>query len=130
MTVTAVRPPAKKRDTPVSRPVKKTKLRVVDKKVIRRRRRQRTLISLSGAVVTVALFGVALMYGQLVEGQQDVDELRAEIAQADADRARLEREVAIASTPEAIVQRALELGMVRALDPKYLVAVRPVGNGQ
>ena len=80
--------------------------------------------------MTVALFGVALMYGQLVEGQQNIDELRAEIAQADADRARLEREVAVASTPEVIVERAFQLGMVRALNPQYLVAVRPVGEGQ
>lgn len=129
---TAVRRPVKKADTPATRQAKKSKpkLRVVDKKAIRRRRRQRTLLSLSAALVTVALFGVALMYGQLVEGQQNIDELRAEIAQGNADRARLEREVAVASTPEAIVQRAFELGMVRALNPQYLVAVRPVGAGQ
>jgi len=129
---TAIRRPAKKAETPVARSAKKAKpkLRVVDKKAIRRRRRQRTLLSLAATVVTVALFGVALMYGQLVEGQQDIDELRSEIAEADALRARLEREVAVASTPEAIVQRASELGMVRALDPKYLVAVRTVGAGQ
>ncbi len=130
MSVTAVRPTVKKRDTPASRPVKKPKLRVVDKKIVRRRRRQRTLLSFAATVVTVALFGVALMYGQLVEGQQNIDELRSEITQAKADRARLEREVAIASTPEVIVERAFRLGMVRALDPKYLVAVRPAGDGQ
>lgn len=129
-TTTAVRRPVKKPAAAPSKPAKKPKLRVVDKKAVRRRRRQRTLLSFAAAVVTVALFGVALMYGQLVEGQQNIDELRAEIAQADADRARLEREVAVASTPEAIVERAFQLGMVRALDPQYLVAVRPVGDGQ
>ena len=130
-TSTAVRRTAKKAD-PAPRPAKKAKpkLRVVDKKAIRRRRRQRTLLSFAAALVTVALFGVALMYGQLVEGQQQIDELRADIAQGNADRARLEREVAIASTPEVIVERAFELGMVRALNPQYLVAVRPVGVGQ
>lgn len=131
-TTTAVRRPVKK---PASTPAannseKKAKLRVVDKKAVRRRRRQRTLLTFAAALVTVALFGVALMYGQLVEGQQNIDELRAEIAQAEAERARLQREVAVASTPEAIVDRAFQLGMVRALDPQYLVAVRPTGDGQ
>jgi len=132
---TAVRRPTKKVVTPAARATKaakatKPRLRVVDNKAIRRRRRQRTLLSFAAAVVTVALFGVALMYGQLVEGQQNIDQLRAEIAKGHADRARLEREVAVASTPEAIVQRAFELGMVRALNPQYLVAVRPVGPDQ
>lgn len=130
MSAAATRRPTKKTEPTTARPVKRAKLRVVDKAVIRRRRRQRTLLSLTAAVVTVVLFGVALMYGQLVEGQQSVDELRAEIAQAEAERARLERDVAVASTPEAIVQRAFELGMVRALNPQYLIATRPVGADQ
>lgn len=102
----------------------KTKLRVVDKAALRRRARQRTLLTLAAVLVTLSLFGVALLYGQLVEGQRELDTLRAEIAQAEAERARLEREVAVASTPDAIVQRAFELGMVRAVDPQYLSAVR------
>lgn len=109
---------------------KRPKLRVVDKAALRRRARQRTLMTLSAGLVTVALFAVALLYGQLVEGQQELDTMRAEIAQAEAERARLEREVAIASTPDAIVERAFQLGMVRAVDPQYLIAVRPVGTGQ
>lgn len=107
---------------------KKANLRVVDKAALRRRRRSRSLLTAAAVIVTSALFAVALMYGQLVEGQQDIDELRTEIAEADAERARLEREVALASTPDAIVQRAIELGMVRAIDPKYLVAVRSAGE--
>ena len=109
---------------------KRPKLRVVDKAVLRRRARQRTLMTLSAGLVTVALFAVALLYGQLVEGQKDLDTMRSEIAQAEAERARLEREVAVASTPDAIVERAFELGMVRAVDPQYLIAVRAVGTGQ
>lgn len=130
MSATAVRRPAKKNDAAARKQAKKPKLRVVDKAALRRRRRQRTLLTFAAVIVTSALFGVALLYGQLVEGQQDIDELRTEIAQAEAERARLEREVAVASTPEAIVQRAFQLGMVRALDPQYLVAVRPVEGGR
>jgi cell division protein FtsB len=105
---------------------KKAKLRVVDKAALRRRARQRTLVSLAAGLVTLSLFGVALLYGQLVEGQKELDTMRAEIAQAQAERARLEREVAVASTPDAIVQRAFELGMVRSVDPQYLTAVRSI----
>lgn len=105
---------------------KKAKLRVVDKAALRRRARQRTLVSLAAGLVTLSLFGVALLYGQLIEGQKELDTMRAEIAQAQAERARLEREVAVASTPDAIVQRAFELGMVRSVDPQYLTAVRSI----
>ena len=109
---------------------KPPKLRVVDKTALRRRARRRTLLTLAAALVTAALFGVALLYGQIVEGQQDIDTMRADIAQAEADRATLERQVAIASTPDAIVQRAFDLGMVRAIDPQYLIAVRRVEADQ
>lgn len=130
MTATAARRPTKKAPATPKKQTKRPKLEVVDKSVLRRRRRQRTVLGLAAAIITVALFSVALMYGQLVEGQQNIDELRSEIAEAEAERARLEREVAVASTPDVIVQRAFELGMVRALDPKYLVAVRPSEEGQ
>jgi cell division protein FtsL len=109
---------------------KKPKLRIVDKAALRRRARRRTLLTLAAAFVAAALFGVALLYGQIVEGQQDIDTMRADIARAEADRAKLERQVAIASTPDAIVQRAFDLGMVRAIDPQYLIAVRRVEAGQ
>ncbi len=111
-------------------PSKPPKLRVIDKADLRRRTRRRTLLTLAAAFVATALFSVALLYGQIVEGQKDIDTMRAEIAQAEADRAKLERQVAIASTPDAIVQRAFDLGMVRAIDPHYLIAVREIEAGQ
>lgn len=109
-----------------NRPTKETKpdLRIVDRRALRRRRRRRALATLSAALVVIALFAVALLYAQLVQDQQRVDQLRAEIAETTDEKAQLERSVAIASTPDAIVQRAGTLGMVRAVDPQYLVAVR------
>ena len=104
----------------------KPKLRVVDQAAHRRRVRHRALVSLSVMAVAATLFAVALIYAQLVTGQQEIDDLRAEIAEAEAHRAGLERSVAVASTPDAIVARAVELGMVRAVDPQYLVAVRSI----
>lgn len=105
-------------------PRRSPKLRVVHADQVRRARRRRTIVSLSTVALVVTLFATAILYGQIVEGQRHIDELRAEIARAEADQARLERDIAVSSTPEAIVARAKELGMVRSVDPQYLVAVR------
>lgn len=115
---------------PTSQPKqeKRAKLRVVDPAALRRRRWQRSLLVVLTALVTAVVFGVVLLYGQIVEGQRELDGLRGEIAEAEAERARLERAVAEASTPDAIVQRAFQLGMVRALEPEYLIAIRPAGE--
>lgn len=115
-------PAAKPRATP-----KKPKLRVVDGASLRRAARRRALVSLSVIGLVVTLFAVALLYAQLVKGQQAIDGLRTEIAEAEEERARLERDIAVVSTPDAILTRAAELGMVRAVDPQYLVAVRAAG---
>ncbi len=106
----------------------KPKLRVLDRASMRRSARRRLFVSTSIVLIAATLFGVALLYARLVEGQQYVDQVRVDIAQAEADRARLERNIAIASTPDAIVQRAVEFGMVRAVNPEYLVAVRSTAD--
>ncbi len=100
------------------------KLRVVDASALRRSARRRMAFMFSFLMLAATLFGVAILYGQLVKGQQHLDDLRSEIAEAEAEQHRLERDVAINSTPESIVARALEMGMVRAVDPQFLIAVR------
>ncbi len=122
---TRTRPAAKKA------PAKKQSpdLRVVDRAKLRRSQRRRALVSLSIIGLVITLFAVALLYAQLVEGQQRIDGLRADIAAAEAQRATLERDIAIISAPDAIVSRATEMGMVRAADPQYLVAIRSIDEG-
>ncbi len=102
--------------------VKRPNLRVVDKNAIKRRARRRALLGLSGALVAAGLFAVALGYAQLAQGQRHLDTLRQETSQSQADLARLERDVVLASSPDAVVARARELGMVRAENPVYLTA--------
>ena len=101
-------------------------LALVDRRSLRSARVRRALFAVTMSVVVVALFAVGLIHAQLVQRQQRLDELRAEIGDTQAERLRLSRQVIIASSPDEIVRRAHEIGMVRAEDPVYLVAVRPV----
>lgn len=105
------------------------KLTLVDRRSLRSARLRRTLLVLTTSVLVVALFAVGLIHAQLVQRQQRLDDLRAEISQTRAERLRLSRDVVVASSPEEIVRRAQEIGMVRAEDPVYLVAVRPAEQG-
>ena len=76
-------------------------------------------------VLIIGFFAAALAQAQLVANQHDLDQLRIQIAEAEADRARLERSVEESSAPGAVIDRAVEIGMVRANEPIYLAAVGP-----
>lgn len=77
-------------------------------------------------VVLAGFFAVATAHAELVSNQRDLDVLRNEITTSRASNAVLQRKVDEASSPEAIVTRAEELGMVRAEEPVYLIADGPV----
>ncbi|MGH1503908.1 MAG: hypothetical protein ACRBI6_10165 [Acidimicrobiales bacterium] len=79
-------------------------------------------MGLAAVVVVAGMFAVSIVHATLVARQRQLDDLRSEIAAAEEDRGRLEREVAIASAPDTVLQRAFRLGMVRAVEPVYLVA--------
>ncbi len=101
---------------------RRPKLRIVDKGAIKRRARRRAVLGVSAATIAAGVFAVALGYAQLAKGQQQLDSIRSDISQSQAEIARLERDVVLASSPEAIVQQAVSLGMVRAENPVYLTA--------
>lgn len=108
-------------------------LRLVEKATITNEARRRRLITLSVAAVVLALFGVALVQAALVQSQRDIDILNQRIVEVESQRARLARDVVVAESPEGIIARANEMGMVRAVDPVYLVAVRDIevsGEGE
>ena len=107
----------------------RARLRVVDLAARRRRARRRVALALLFVLVVVGLFGVAFVHAQLVESQQDLDDMRGRIAELEAEKARIERAVDEASAPATVVERAAELGMVRAEDPVYLMAPRETGSG-
>ncbi len=85
------------------------------------------IVGVAGAVV-IGMFVSAMAQAELVRGQQELNELRADVAEAENLRADLEREIVVASAPQVIVQQARALGMVRATEPQYFPAVRSVGT--
>ncbi|MEM7322026.1 MAG: hypothetical protein AAF531_02975 [Actinomycetota bacterium] len=103
------------------------KLKVLNQQAIRRRARRRNALLTLFVFVLLGFFAVAFIQAQLVADQQDLDVLRARIAEAEAEHARIARDVEIASSPAVIFDRATNnLGMVRAHQPVYLEAVAPV----
>ncbi len=102
----------------------KPKLRVVDHHRLKRAARRRRMgLWLAGAVA-VGMFVSALAQAELVRGQQELNEMRAQVVEVRAEQARLEREIVMASAPQIVVERARGLGMVRATEPQYFPAVR------
>lgn len=104
------------------------KLRVLDQAAIRRRARRRNAAIVLFMVLLSGLFVVAYVHAHLVATQQELDQTRSQIAELRNERARLERAVDEASSPALIVEHASELGMVRAADPVFLIAVEPTGG--
>ncbi|MFT7600296.1 MAG: cell division protein FtsL [Acidimicrobiales bacterium] len=99
-------------------------LRVIDQKSIQANARRRVVYVTVCLAVVAGLFGVAMVQAQLVENQQHLDDVRRRLDASEDDRARLIRDVDVKSSPESIVSRAVQLGMVRAADPIYFTAVR------
>lgn len=102
------------------------RLRVIDQRRLKQAtRRRRALVGLA-SIVVLGMFVSALAQAQLVRGQQELNDMRAEVGEANAEKARLEREIVLASAPHVVVERAQALGMVRATEPRYFAAVRSV----
>lgn len=102
------------------------KLKVLDQGAIRQRARRRQALLSLFIVVLLGFFAVAFVHAELVADQQELDGIRARIAEAEAHNAKVARAAEEASSPRAIVTRATELGMVRAHEPVYLAAAAPV----
>jgi cell division protein FtsL len=86
------------------------------------------MVLLSVSVVA-GLFAVAFAHAQLVENQRELDEIRLRISELEAEKAQIERAVDEASSPAVVVDRATELGLIRAEEPVYLAAVTGTGGG-
>lgn len=108
--------------------VEQPSLRVVDAVAENRRRRQRRVLLGLLVVFTAGCFVVAAAQAMLVQGQRELDDLRLQIAEAEGEQDRLIQQLVDARSPETIIARAEAMGMVRADDPVYLVAVRPEGE--
>lgn len=100
-------------------------LQVFDQVAIRNRARRRYAIVATFVVLLAGLFAVALIQAQLVANQHRLDSIRAEIATSEAEHTRLERLVEEASAPSAIIEQAMSMGLVRAVNPVYLAPSEP-----
>ncbi|MEZ5379011.1 MAG: hypothetical protein R2733_21110 [Acidimicrobiales bacterium] len=104
----------------------KPKLRVVDHHRLKQAARRRRMGLWVAGAVAVGMFVSALAQAELVRGQQELNQMRQQVADAQAEQARLEREIVMASAPQVVVERARNLGMVRATEPQYFPAVRAI----
>lgn len=98
-------------------------LRVVE----RRRRRRRPAVVATVAVVSVfsLLFALAVFQTMLVEGQQHLDRVTRELADAERAFERMRLEVARQEAPENVMARAQALGMVV---PDKVTYLTPTGQ--
>ena len=99
-------------------------LALVDFAALRRRARRRQWLAVGFVSVILSLFVVALVQAVLVQKQHDLDVLRSELRILEAEQAKLERQVVVASAPDAILKRAEAIGMVRAEGTVYLPGLR------
>lgn len=120
-------PPATARGRAKPAPAKPA-LRLINAAIMRRERRQRRLVLLVATIFALVMFVVATAQAQLVQGQRELDAQRAAVSAAKSEKLRLERQIVVASAPQVIVERATAMGMVRAQDPQYLIAVRSIGE--
>ncbi|MDA3039731.1 MAG: hypothetical protein O3C27_09420 [Actinomycetota bacterium] len=102
------------------------RLHLIDRAALRRLAARRVAYFTTCFLLVAGVFAVALAQAELVQRQHRLDQTRRSIVEADAELARLEREVDRASSPAVIISRANALGMVRAAEPVYFTAVRPL----
>lgn len=112
--------------TPRRKAAARPRLRVIDQRRLKQAARRRRVLLGLASVVVLGMFVSALAQAQLVRGQQDLNNMQAQVAEANREKARLEREIVLASAPHVVVERARALGMVRATEPRYFAAVRSV----
>lgn len=98
------------------RRVRPRHLRVVDPQLLRRQRRARRMLVGAGLFVLAALFAMVAFHVELAEGQMSLQKVQQETAveQQRYEASRLQ--VATLLSPQRIVQRAAEIGLVPPAD--------------
>lgn len=104
-------------------------LTVLDQGAVRWRSRRRKALLFAFVLVLAGFFGVAFVHANLVTSQQQLDQMRAQVADLQAQKAGIQRQIEDAESPERIVERATAMGMVRAKEPVFLPAARHFGEG-
>ena len=104
-------------------------LTVLDQAAVRWRSRRRKALMFAFVLVLAGFFGVAFVHANLVTSQAQLDQMRAQVADLQAEKAGIQRQIEDAEAPERIVERATAMGMVRAKEPVFLPATRDFGQG-
>jgi len=104
-------------------------LTVLDQAAVRWRSRRRKALMFAFVLVLAGFFGVAFVHASLVTSQQQLDQMRTQVADLEAQKAQVQRQIEDAEAPERIVERATSMGMVRAKEPVFLPAARDLGQG-
>jgi len=107
---------------PAAEPARLGHLRVVDPERRRRARSVRRTVWGVVALVAAAVFGAVAFHVDLAQSQVRLDRLDRDIATAQHEYELLRLQVAQASAPETIVDRAKKLGMVEPGTVTYLTA--------
>jgi len=124
----AARPAREPARAPRRSPAPARHLRIVDPEARRRIRRHRWVARLAFAAVVGSVLLVVGIHVMMAEGQLELDRLeqRATGAQRQYEQRRLA--YAEAATPEAIVTRAQQLGLVPGSQTRYLAVPGIVGT--
>jgi cell division protein FtsL len=101
------------------------RLELHTRRQLRLRRRRGVLACLVVLTVFALLFGIVAMQVLIVQTQRRIDAADQRIAAEQLRSQRYESALAVYESPGYVLQRAAELGMVRADSPEYL---HPAGD--
>jgi cell division protein FtsL len=116
---------APQRREPTTRETPRPALRVVPRP---RGRGVGVVVFLATTALFASLFGLAVFHTMLVQSQSDLDELDAEITEAEATTEQLRLRIAQNESPERILDRAEDIGMTPAEDTVVLDATAGEGD--
>lgn len=114
-TAPALRPEPRRAPRVLPLPEARPNLRVVRRRSVRERRRQRTMLTaalIATVCVAIAFFGSVALHAKLAQGQVRLDELQRSMTEQEKQRTVLRSEVARLESPERIVAAARDLGLV------------------
>ena len=103
--------------------VRRRRLSVVNVQGARRARRVRRMLWTFAVMVVCSMVAVVGFHVVLAQSQVQLDRFEREVAEQQHRYEQLRFEVSVLSSPERIVSRATELGMVAADGPTTVVAV-------
>lgn len=110
-------------------PARPRHLTVIDPEARKRERRTRVLVRASVLAVVLAVLTAVAIHVVMAEDQLQLERIAAQTTAEQQQYERLRLQFALERSPQAIVERATQLGMVTAASPRYLSAPGVVTEG-